>query len=79
MVTIDFLSKKDLKKFNHTDETSFIKPERLPEEIITNSIVTKAIQATKDSIINPEVVGILRWNEAPNAEKDITIVKDTKE
>ena len=55
---------------------SFIKPDRLPKENITNSIVSKSIEATKDTIISPEIIGVLRWNESPNAEKDITIVKE---
>jgi len=75
LITIDFLSKKEYKQFNHTDKTSFIKPDRLPNETLTNAIVTKAVKSTKDAISTCEIIGVLRWNESPNAEKNIVIVK----
>ena len=76
LVTLDYLTKKEYKEFRNHDETSFIKPERLPEEKVTKKIVKKGIKVTQNKVVNPEVTGVLRWQESPNAEKDIVILKD---
>ena len=39
-------------------------------------IVKKTIKSTNDQISKPEIVGVLRWQESPTAEKNIAIVKD---
>ena len=58
---MDILEKNEYQQFVKTDETTFIKLERLPEEKVTNAIVTKSIKETSEQIFNPEVSGVLRW------------------
>lgn len=53
LVTLDFLSKGEYKKYNHTDSTSLVEPDRLPSEIITQQIVTKSLGSVIDRILEP--------------------------
>lgn len=78
LVTLDFLSKEEYKKFNHTDNATFVKPERLAAESVTNAIVLKVIDLVEEQIANANIVGVIRSQESPNTEKDITILKDEK-
>ena len=78
LVTLDFLSKEEYKKLNHTDNATFVKPERLAAESVTNAIVLKVIDLVEEQIANANIVGVIRSQESPNTEKDITILKDEK-
>lgn len=78
LVALDFLSKEEYKKFNHTDNATFVKPERLTAESVTNAIVLKVVDLVEEQIANANIVGVIRSQESPNTEKDITILKDEK-
>ncbi len=60
LVTLDFLSKEEYKKYNHSDNTSMVKPERLSQELVTAAITKKVLELSQDKIVKPVIKGVIR-------------------
>lgn len=73
LVALDFLSKEEYRKYNHTDRFSLVKPDRLPSEPVTQSVVDKSLASVQNQISTGKILGVLRSYESPNTEKVIVI------
>lgn len=72
------MDSNEYQQYNHTDNTTFIQPERLPKEQTTSLVVDAVLKETSDRISNPTILGVIREREAPSAEKNILLVRDEK-
>lgn len=78
MISLDFLDNQEYQKYNNTDNTTLISPERLEKEETTSIIVKNVLKENSDQIVHPTILGVIREREAPSAEKNILLVRDEK-
>lgn len=58
------------------ESLSYIDPSRVPKETITNKIVNNIFEGDQVDFDGYTLVGVVRSQQSPSAEKNIILIKD---